>query len=148
MKTIVVNTKKVVSHDSKGMPVVEEIEQAISPELTFMKFCKYLPNQQYVEAKVVRVLESKEVEVKLEDGKKVGKIESKEVDEIEKFQAMIDTTLEPKEEVKDYKVVAEKQAKLLEEMQARLEALEAKKEEKPKATRGRKPKQDNDEESK
>jgi hypothetical protein len=140
MKTVIVKTKKVVSHDGKGMPVVEKIEQALSPELTFNKFCKYLPNQQYTEVQVLKVLESKEELIDI-DGKKVGRIKNKEVDEIAKYQAMIDATIEPKEEIKDYKVVAEKQAKLLEEMQERLKALETK-EEKPKATRGRKPKEE------
>jgi hypothetical protein len=114
MKTVVVKTEKIIGHKNSGMPIIDVISQKISPELTFNKFIKYLPNQQYLKATVIKVLN---------DGK--------EVDEIEKYQAMIDGSLKP--EVKageaiDYKALSEKQSAKMAEMMQRLEALEDKKE--------------------
>lgn len=112
MKTIVVITKKVTSHKGNGMPVIETIEQKISPELTFNKFVKYLPNQNYNSATVIRVLQ---------DGK--------EVNEIDKYQEMINDGLNPENQVKgatDYKALSEKQSNQLTEALKRIEALEGK----------------------
>lgn len=110
MKTVVVNTEKVVSHKGDGMPVIETIEQKISPELTFNKFIKYLSIQNYSKVTVIGVLKN---------GKKVK--------EIDKHQAMVDQALRSKE-VKDkpidYKALSEKQADLMANMENRLQALE------------------------
>lgn len=108
MKTIVVKTEKVVSHKDDMMPVIEVINQKISPELTFFKFVKYLPNQGYKSATVVKVLD-----------------DDKEVDEVEKYQTMIDESLKAKQSgAIDYKAESEKQAKLNAELLKRIEAIE------------------------
>lgn len=112
MKTIVVNTEKVVSHKGDGMPVLESIDQKISPELTFNKFIKYLPNQNYKSATVIKVIE---------DGK--------EINEIGKYQSMVDDVLKPKPSAGasvDYKALSEKQSSQLEEALKRIAALEDK----------------------
>lgn len=118
MKTIVVRTSKVVSHKGDGMPELEVIDQKISPEVTFNKFIEFLPIQNYSKAEVIRVLE---------DGK--------ELDEVEKYQEMVNKSLKP--DVKfgdsvDYKALSEKQSEMMARMEQRLAALEEKKE--PKAT--------------
>lgn len=118
MKTIVIKTKKVVSHKRDGMPVIETIEQKIGPEFTFNKWLKYLPNQNFQSAVVVRVLESTEVK---------NKMVNKEIDEVEKYQALIDKALKSEtklgEEV-DYKALSEKQSSQLQDALNRIAALE------------------------
>lgn len=120
MKTIVVETKKVVAHKADGMPVIETIKQKLSPELTFNKFVRLLPNQGYTSAKVVKVLETSFVD---------NKPNHKELDEIDKYQAMIDDRIKPTAkagEPIDYKAKSEKQEALLKELEERLRALEKK----------------------
>lgn len=107
MITVHVKTKKVVSHNAQNESVYETIVQKIGPEATFNKFAKLLPNQGYASAEVIKVIE---------DGK--------EVDLIEKYQSMLDIKPKIQDEKIDYKGLAEKQGKLLEEMEARLKALE------------------------
>lgn len=128
MKTIVVETKKVVSHDGKGMPVIETIKQKINPELTFNKFVRLLPNQGYAEAKVLEVIQTT-FETKEENGKKFPVAKHSNLDEVEKYQAMIDERLKPETkpgDAIDYKAKSEKQEAQLKEMMERLKALEEK----------------------
>jgi hypothetical protein len=112
MKTIVVKTEKVTSHKTNGMPVVESITQKISPELTFKKFIKYLPNQNYSSVTVVKVLEK-----------------GKELDQVKQYQSEVDNVLSPSNQVKgeiDYKALSEKQSSQLGDALKRIEALEGK----------------------
>jgi hypothetical protein len=128
MKTIVVETKKVVSHDGKGMPVIETIKQKINPELTFNKFVRFLPNQGYAEVNVLEVIETK-FETKEEDGRKFQVPKHSKLNEVEKYQARINEVLKPEAkpgDAIDYKAKSEKQEAQLKEMMARLQALEEK----------------------
>jgi hypothetical protein len=128
MKTIVVETKKVVAHKGNGMPVIETIKQKINPELTFNKFVRLLPNQGYMSATVLEVIKTK-FEQKEEDGEKFQVAKHSNLDEVEKYQAMIDERLKPETkpgEAIDYKAKSEKQEALLKELEERLRALEDK----------------------
>lgn len=112
MKTIVLKTKRVASHNEAGESIYEENKLTLSPEQTFNKWLKHLPNLGFAKVEVVQVL----------DG-------SKEVDEIDIYNEKVKKALKP--EIKlgdavDYKALSEKQSKLLEEMEARLSQLEQK----------------------
>lgn len=120
MKTIVVETKKVVAHKADGMPVIETIKQKINPELTFNKWVDFLPNQGYTSVKVLEVINTV-----FENNKP----KHSNLDEIEKYQSIIDEKLSPETkagESIDYKAKSEKQEALLAEMMERLKALEDK----------------------
>lgn len=128
MKTIVVETKKVIAHKADGMPVIETIKQKLNPELTFNKFARLLPNQGYTSAKVIDVI-STSFENKEENGKKFQVAKHTKLDEIDKYQSMIDERLKPTTkagESIDYKAKSEKQEALLKELEERLRALENK----------------------
>jgi len=109
MKTIVLNVKKVVSQKANGMPEIEETTIKISPEATINKYIKLIPNQNFASVEVIKVLDK-----------------GKEVNEIEKYQALIDDTMEGSKQEKpiDYKALTEKQADLIKNMEQRLAALE------------------------
>lgn len=112
MKTIVVKTKKVVSHKENGEAVYEETRIPLSPELTFNKFVKYIHNQGYVSVDVIEVLDN-----------------GKSVDEVDKYNKKIQEVLRPKSNPGqdiDYKALSEKQNALLQELQERLSLLEDK----------------------
>lgn len=128
MKTIVVQTKKVVSHNADQTPVYEIIDQKIGPELTFSKFLKYLPNQGYVSAKILRVLKTEPVKPKDKDGRIT--YTTKEIGGIEEYQAMVDKALKPvkSNQKVDYKAELEKEHADKADLLKRLEALEKKNE--------------------
>ena len=110
--TVVVETKRVVSHKQDGMPLIETIKQTISPKATFDKFLKYLPNQGYSKVTVLSVLE-----------------DEKEVDKVSDYQFMVNNNLNPANPIGsdiDYKALSEKQSNLLKAMEDRLAALENK----------------------
>lgn len=131
MKTIVVKTKKVISHNADMTPKYEEIKQSLSPEMTFDKFVKYLSNQNYVSVEVLEVFEQTEKTVKNAIGKDVfDSYESKQLDEVGIYQEKINEALKPKTkagEAVDYKALSEKQSAQMAEMMQRLEALESNK---------------------
>ena len=113
MKTIVVETKKVVAQQENGELVIDTVKQKLSPEPTFLKFVKYLPSQGYKSVEVLKVLKGEQ-----------GQTELKEVD---KYQAMVDEALKPADNTPvDYKALSEKQSSIIDNLAKRLEALESK----------------------
>lgn len=113
MKTILVQTKKITSHLENGEPIYETINQHLAPEMTFNKFLKYLPNQNYAKVTVLEVSE-----------------DDKKLNEVELYQGKVDKALKPEVKTNDKDAI-------IAELTKRLEALEsAQKEEAPK--RGRK----------
>lgn len=76
MKTIYVQTKRVVSHNNDQTPIYEEIVQKLD-ENSFKKFIKYLPYQNYVSAIVNKVI----------DINKNGEI--KKLNEIKVYQELV-----------------------------------------------------------
>lgn len=111
MITVVVETQKVYSHGTDGMPKVEKIQQKFREGANFNKFLKYLPFQGYINDKI-RI-------VKAVDGEN-------EVDKTPYEQKLKEVLIKlntPEETIQD-KYEKEKQRN--DELSERLAALEAK----------------------
>lgn len=106
--TVKVNTEKVVSYKSDWMPTIEKITQTLSPQATFEKFVKYLPNQNYKAVDVIGVYE-----------------DEKKVDKVDEYQSKIDSVLKPVSSKNvDYKALSEKQASEMSDMKNQLNMMQ------------------------
>lgn len=111
-KVVHFRTKKIVSHDGKGMPEIEDNVIKVSPEFQATRYVNLINMQNFLSVDVVKVLQR--------DGEKS---EFKEIDEIEKWQSMIDNKLKAPEKVKDYKKAYEDQNKDIENLKAQMAEL-------------------------
>jgi len=111
MITVVVETQRVYSHGTDGMPKVEKIQQKMSAGAEFDKFLKYLPYQGYIrdKTKVVKATEK---------GEEVDKAPFQE--RLSEVMKKLNT---PEETIHD-KYAKEKQRN--DELMERITALEAK----------------------
>lgn len=111
MMYVKINTERVYSHGTDGMPKIEKIVQTIEDGFPFQKFLKYLPFQGYInnKLKILRVFDSE-----------------KDYD-VAKWQQMLDEVVNKMavpEKTIDEKYEDEKQRN--DELMERLAALEAK----------------------
>jgi len=111
-KSIHFRVKKVTSHDSKGMPIIEDLIIKVSPEFQALRYVDLINQQNCLSVDVVKVLER--------DGD-VG--EFKEIDETVKWQDMVDAKLKPPVAVTDYKKAYEDQNKDIEELKTQMAEL-------------------------
>ena len=114
MRTVHVQTKKVSSYDGKGLPIIETITQKVRSNGSndeFEALCAIALATGYLSLEVVKVLNTKT---------------KKEVDEVEKYQAILDSFIEPAEEPVDLQTENETLKAQNEAILKRLEALESK----------------------
>ncbi|MCP4336233.1 MAG: hypothetical protein GY679_00060 [Mycoplasma sp.] len=126
-KVVHFRVQKVVSHDSKGMPIIEDNIIKVSPEFQVIRYINLIKQQNNLSVEVVKVLQRDD-----------DKSEYKEIKEIEKWQSLVNEETKEPEQVKDYKKAYEDQSKDIENLKAQMaELLAAKDNTKPKQPKER-----------